>query len=43
MIPVAGSGLELIFSQDQSVSIAAGCNRLRGAVAMGYVALVLGI
>ena len=41
-VPVDGTALKLMFSPDLGIFIAPGCNGLRGAVTMGYLALVSG-
>jgi len=39
---VSGKGLEMMFSPEFGMFIAPGCNGLRGAVALGFLALVIG-
>lgn len=39
---VSGNGLEMMFSPEFGMFIAPGCNGLRGAVALGLLALVIG-
>jgi exosortase J len=39
---VSGEQLQMIFAPDFGMFIAPGCNGLRGAVAMGYLSLVIG-
>src|SRR5271166_955594 len=39
---VSGGQLEMIFAPDFGMFIAPGCNGLRGAVAMGYLSLIIG-
>lgn len=41
-VPVSGDLLKLMFAPDLGMYIAPGCSGLRGAVAMGYLALVIG-
>lgn len=41
-IPLEGSELRLMFSPSLGMFIAPGCNGLRGAVTMGYLALIVG-
>jgi exosortase J len=41
-VPVSGDALTLMFSSKLGMFLAPGCNGLRGAATMGYLALVLG-
>ena len=41
-VPVDGAALKMMFSPELGIFIAPGCDGLRGAVAMGYMALVVG-
>lgn len=41
-VPVTGSALKLMFSSNLGIFIAPGCDGLRGAATMGYMALVVG-
>ncbi|HET8552121.1 MAG TPA: exosortase J [Gammaproteobacteria bacterium] len=41
-VPISGGTLVMMFSPDLGMFIAHGCDGLRGAVAMGYTALVVG-
>lgn len=41
-VPVTGGTLKLMFSSNLGIFIAPGCDGLRGAAAMGYMALVVG-
>jgi exosortase J len=41
-VPVSGDALTLMFSPKLGMFLAPGCNGLRGAATMGYLALVLG-
>ncbi len=41
-LPVTGEALKLMFSPTLGIFLAPGCNGLQGAVAMGYLALILG-
>ncbi len=41
-VPVEGDSLKLMFSSDLGIFIAAGCDGLRGATTMGYLALIVG-
>jgi len=41
-VPVDGEALKLMFSSDLGIFIAPGCDGLRGATTMGYLALIIG-
>ena len=41
-VPVSGDALKLMFSPELGIFLAPGCNGLRGALTMGYLALVIG-